>query len=301
MNIKKILPDLVSAYLPLRNRQAHKGDFGRVLIVAGSRTMCGAGFLCAKSALTAGAGLVFWALPASMQPYFAAALPEVITLPLPETQTGEIDISALDILKKYIKEKRISVAVIGMGLGKSPLIYPFLTQLTVPTLADADALNELAAEKTDFFAVDFSRCVFTPHAGEMARLSGGAIAGSPQGRAEQVRMLADKTKGVAVLKGADTLVCGGVEIYQNTTGNSALAKGGAGDVLSGIIAGLWAQLGTANGFDKNSALKAALCGVYLHGLAGDLAASARSEYAVLAQDIIAHLPQAFLSLKTGKL
>ena len=301
MEIQKILPDAVSSSLPFRARGAHKGNFGRVLIVAGSRTMCGAGFLCAKSALTAGAGLVYWALPASMQPYFAAALPEVITLPLPETYGGEIDKSALECLEKFIREKRISLAAIGMGMGKSPLIYPFLTNIKIPTLADADGLNELAAEKTDFCSACFSHCIFTPHAGEMARLLGGKIPVSPQERAEQVYSLAQLTKGVAVLKGADTLVCNGDKIYQNTTGNNALAKGGAGDVLSGIIAGLWAQLGTANGFDKNSALKAALCGVYLHGLSGDLATAARSDYAVLAQDIIAHLPQAFLSLTTKKL
>ena len=301
MEMQKILPDLISAFLPPRPALAHKGDFGRVLVVAGSRTMCGAGFLCAKSALTAGAGLVFWALPESMQPYFAAALPEVITLPLPETRTGEISEHALEILGKCIKEKHISLAAVGMGMGKSPLIYPFLTQVALPMLVDADGLNELAAEKTDLSAVDFSRCIFTPHAGEMARLLGTEAPVSPQARLEQVTALARLTQGVAVLKGAQTLVCGGNSVYQNTTGSSALAKGGAGDVLSGIIAGLWAQWGAAEGFNMSCALKAALCGVYLHGLAGDLAAAARSGYAVLAQDIIGYLPQAFLTAEKGAL
>lgn len=300
MEIQKILPQMVASFLPPRSAGAHKGDFGRVLVIAGSRTMCGAGFLCAKSALMAGAGLVFWALPETMQPCFAAALPEVITLPLPQTPTGEIDESALGVLEKFIQEKRISLAVLGMGMGKSPLIYPFLSNIKIPVLVDADGLNELAAQKTDFSAAHFSRCIFTPHAGEMARLLGSETAVSPQARLEQVSILARLGSGVAVLKGAGTLICNGEKIYQNTTGGSALAKGGSGDVLSGIIAGLWAQLGMAEGFNKNSALKAAVCGVYLHGLAGDLAAAARSEYAVLAQDIIAHLPQAFLSLK-GKI
>jgi len=301
MKIQTVLPELVTSYLPARPREAHKYHFGRILVIAGSRTMCGAGFLCAKSALKAGAGLVYWGLPASMQPSFAAALPEVITLPLPETPGGEIDKSALGPLEKLIKQKNISLAVIGMGMGKSGLVYPFLTQVGIPTLADADALNELAAEKTDFSVVDFSRCIFTPHAGEMARLLGKQAANDAQTRLEQVTLLARRSGGVAVLKGAGTLVCAQDCVYQNPTGSSALAKAGSGDVLSGIIAGLWAQLGSAENFTKQSALKAALCGVYLHGLAGDLAAAACSEYGVLAQDIIAHLPGAFTALKAGKL
>ena len=300
MEIQKIRPALVSSYLPRRTRDAHKGHFGRVLIVAGSRGMCGAGLLSAKSALTAGAGLVYWALPERMQPYFAPAIPEAITLPLPETDSGEIAPSALPILEKFIQEKNISLAVVGMGLGKSPLVYPFLTKIKIPTLIDADGLNELAREKVDFNESDFSHAVFTPHAGEMARLLGAETAACQSTRLEQVRILAQLTKGVAVLKGADTLVCDGEQIFQNTTGGPALAKGGAGDVLAGIIAGLWAQLGRAEKFSKQSALKACVCGVYLHGLAGDLAAAARSEYAVLAQDIIAYLPQAFLAAQEEK-
>lgn len=301
MEIQKIQPALVASYLPLRARNAHKGNFGRVLVVAGSRSMCGAGLLCAKSALTAGGGLVYWALPQSMQPYFAPALPEVITIPLPETDSGEIALSALPILEKFIQDKNISLVVIGMGLGKSPLVYPFLTKIKIPTLIDADGLNELAREKVDFNASDFSHCIFTPHAGEMARLLGGEIAVCEKTRLEQVRTLAQLSKGVAVLKGADTLVCEGKQIFQNITGGSALAKGGAGDVLSGMIAGLWAQLGSAEKFSKQSALKACVCGVYLHGLAGDFAAAARSEYAVLAQDIISYLPKAFLAVEAEKL
>ena len=296
MEIRKILHPQVISRLPVRPHEAHKGDFGRVLIVAGSRTMCGAGFLCAKSALAAGAGLVYWALPASMQPYFAPALPEAITVPLPETPSGEIDGAAFPVLQKFIKEKRVSLAVIGPGMGPSALVYPFLTQTDLPVLADADALNRLAADKTDFSVQKFPHCIFTPHAGEMARLLGCAPASSAQERVNQVRELARLSGAVAVLKGADTLICRGEDIYQNTTGGPALAKAGAGDVLSGIIAGLWAQLGTADRFSPQSAVQAACCGVYIHGFSGDIAACALGAYSVLAQDIIRYLPQTFLAL-----
>lgn len=263
-------------------------------MVAGSRTMCGAGFLCAKSALLAGAGLVFWALPKSMQPAFAAALPEVITLPLEETPTGGLAAEAFDELQAFCADKKPSLAVIGPGMGSSPLLGRVLTELDLPQIVDADALNFLASENGTAWPHS-KPVIYTPHPGEMARLLKTGVAQTAESRQAQVRELARQTGGVCVLKGAGTLVCPAGEestVWQNTTGGPALAKAGSGDVLAGLIGGLWAQLGSISAFDACSALSAALCGVYLHGLAGDLAAKTLTDYCVLAQDTAAHIPQA---------
>ena len=299
--MKQITRDIFRSLLPKRPRQAHKGSFGRVLVVAGSRTMCGAGFLCAKSALTAGAGLVFWALPQSIQPAFAAALPEAITLPLAQTADGLLAEDAWTDLLDFIREHRPSLAVIGPGMGQSPLVDKLLFDLSLPLVVDADALNALARRPhwEQHWPKD-RPCIFTPHPGEMARLLKEPMAQTQEERLHQVQELCRKTGGVTLLKGCGTLVCvpqaQTPQVWQNTTGGPALAKAGSGDVLSGVIAGLWAQLGTAQGFDAASAAKAALCGVYLHGLAGDLAALKRSDFGVLARDTADALPQAFLEV-----
>ncbi|WP_428053898.1 NAD(P)H-hydrate dehydratase [Candidatus Avelusimicrobium stercoris] len=291
-----LTPEKVHSWLPVRPQNANKGTFGRVLVVAGSRTMCGAGYLCAKSALLAGAGLVFWALPESMQPAFAAALPEVITLPMPETEKGELSEDALYELTDFMADKKPSLAVVGPGMGKSSLLIPFLQTCNLPLVADADALNALAQEPNWTVWWPKNRpCIFTPHPGEMARLLHTQIAATAQGRVKQVEALQQKTGNVCLLKGANTLVSGHAEICQNPTGGPALAKAGSGDVLSGVIAGLWAQLGTQADF-SDSAFRAACCGVYLHGLAGDLAARKRSDYGVLASDTASCVPEAICEL-----
>lgn len=288
----------VKTWLPVRSADDHKGKFGRALVVAGSRTMCGAGLLCAKSALVAGAGLVYWALPVSMQPAFAAALPEVITIPLPENENGEIDVSAWELFPEICERYKPSLVVAGPGMGKSPLLPALLTDCALPLIIDADALNMLASQTAWHAHWPKERpSIFTPHAMEMARLLGEAVALDESARKAQVTRLRQLTGGVCLLKGAHTLVVGqskeGEQVFQNTTGMVALAKAGSGDVLSGVLAGLWAQLGTAEGFSTHTALQASVCGVYLHGLAGELAAQTKGEYSVLASDTLACLPGAF--------
>lgn len=299
--MKKITRSAVARLLPVRAQDAHKGAFGRVLVVAGSREMCGAGYLCAKSALRAGAGLVYWALPQSMQPAFAAALPEVITWPLPETANGELAKTAWPILARHIKQAKPSLAVVGPGLGKSPLLR-LLNKIDLPLVLDADALNACASFKKFSFK---KPVIFTPHPGEMARLLHEEIALDACARERQARQLAAKISGVCVLKGHNTLVSMEVKdhacLWQNTTGGSALAKGGSGDVLSGLIAGLWSQLGTKDGFDEETAFQMAVCGVYIHGLAGDMAATQFTDYGVLASDTADYVPAAIQQvLREGK-
>lgn len=288
----------VKTWLPVRHAEAHKGCFGRVLVVAGSRTMCGAGLLCAKSALLAGAGLVYWALPADRQPSFAAALPEAITLPLPTNEQGDMDASAWEIFPEICAKYNPSLIVAGPGMGQSPLLPLLLANSALPLIVDADALNALSRQAAWHTHWPKDRpTIFTPHAMEMARLLGETVAKSEAARQAQVIKLAQLTAGVCLLKGPRTLVTAqlskGQQIFQNTTGSVALAKAGSGDVLSGVIAGLWAQLGTAEGFSIHTAFKAAASGVYLHGLAGEMAAQAKGTYSVLASDTLACIPGAF--------
>ncbi len=292
----------VKAWLPVRSSDAHKGNFGRVLVVAGSRRMCGAGFLCAKSTLVAGAGLVYWALPASMQPAFAPALPETITIPLPENENGEIAAGAWELFPEICERYKPSLVVIGPGMGQSPLLPLILADCALPLIVDADALNALSHQTAWHTRWPQERpVIFTPHAMEMARLLGETVAADESSRISHVTKLVQLTKGVCLVKGAHTLVAAQLnkeeQIFQNTTGTVALAKAGSGDVLSGILAGLWAQLGTAEGFSVHTALKSTVCGVYLHGLAGELAAQKQGTYSVLASDTLACVPVAFRHIR----
>ena len=282
-----ITPEIILLRLPKRDANAHKGEFGRVLIVAGSRRMGGAGFLCALGALRAGAGLVAWALPASIQPTFAAALPEVITVPLPETPEGVLSAEAQTTLLQFCDQFQPTILACGPGMGNSPLLGCLLEKTSMPAVFDADALNFLAMHP-GISPAKYRPCIFTPHPGEMARLLSTAIATEETVRQEQVCALAEISGAVAVLKGAGTLVCSAKTCWKNPTGNCALAKGGSGDVLTGVIAGLWAQ----SSADLAGAENAALCGVYLHGLAGDLAAQTRTSYGVLAREVADAVPSA---------
>ncbi len=299
--MQPITQALVHEWLPARAQTAHKGDFGRVLVVAGSRTMCGAGLLCAKSALTAGAGLVYWALPKSMQSAFAAALPEVITLPLPENTNGEIDESAWELLPDICARLNPSLLVAGPGMGHSPLLALLLQNISLPLIVDADALNALSRQAGWHSIWPKERpAIFTPHTAEMARLLNSPVATDEKTRRAYVEKLAQLTGGVCLFKGTRTLVSTTQELFENTTGGPALAKGGSGDVLCGMIAGLWAQLGTQQEFSIHTALKAAASGVYLHGLAGDLASQDKGPYSVLAQDVISYISRAFVHVLEGK-
>ncbi len=290
----------VISLLPPRPANAHKGMFGRVLVVAGSREMCGAGLLCAKSALRAGAGLVYWALPASMHSAFAAAVPEVITVPLPENERGEIAQEAWPVLTDFIEKRRPTLAVVGMGMQDSPLLPQLLQELPLPLVVDADALNALAKLPSFRFK---QPSIITPHAAEIARLLNTAVVVDESFRILQAAQLADQTGAVCVLKGPGTIVAvsdeGKLNSWQNPTGGPALAKGGSGDVLCGVIAGLWAQY-TVQGLTLENALHAATCAVYVHGLAGDLAAEKLSDYGVLSSDISNYIPVALRELLQEK-
>jgi NAD(P)H-hydrate epimerase len=284
-------------FLPPRCGNTHKGDYGRALIIAGSRGMTGAAVLAARAALKAGAGLVTVACPDSEQPVIACAVPEAMTLPLP-SEDGAASLKAADRILAFQKDKKYDVCLIGPGLslkGETPdFIRVVLKNIGIPVVVDADALNALSRGSA-FEAIKARQAgIFTPHAGEALRFFKTP---APEGR-ELLRKLHALLGGVCLLKGPGTLITDGRKLLRNTTGGPALAKGGSGDVLAGLITGLWAQAGRANGFTAATALQSAALGVYLHGLCGDLAAGMLTQRCVLAGELVKFLPAAFRKVIT---
>ena len=271
----------VKTYLHQRDKQLHKGTCGKILVVAGSQGMAGAAVLCARGALRTGAGLVQVSVPQDLYPVIHAGVLEATCV-----SRGALDWD----LKSY------QAVAIGPGLGvrneNQRLIEHILRNYQGTAVFDADALNHLAEneELMELIGGADRTCsvIVTPHPGEAARLLGCSTKDISADREGTVRALAKKLNAVAVLKGADTLVAvPSGETYSNTTGNPGMATGGSGDVLTGAISALVGQ-----GLDP---LAAANCGVYLHGLAGDLGAQFWGEYSLMASDIADSLA---LALKT---
>ncbi len=276
--------------LPERRSEAHKGDFGRVLVIAGSRGMVGAACLTASAALRAGAGLVKLAVPECLWDVAATKLTSVMTTGLPDTADGMFSEKAVEPLAE--EARWADVVALGPGLGRSAetgkLVRRLLSLLVRPLVIDADGLFHLTPDFSGLDLIDSyeSRAVLTPHLGEMARLLGCEIAAVQARRSQTASDFAGKHHLVCVLKGAGTIVSDGDRTYTNATGNPGLASGGTGDVLTGVIAGLMAQ--------ELPAFDAAVLGVYLHGLAGDIAARALGLHSMTATDVLESLPGAFV-------
>jgi NAD(P)H-hydrate epimerase len=275
--------------LPPRAPDSHKGDFGRILVVAGSRGMSGAAALCGQGALRGGAGLVHVAVPEEILPIIASANPCYLTGPLPQDEHGRLAAEAGDGLRALVKAN--DVTAMGPGLGQSRaitgLVLDVLKEAPGPLILDADALNALQGQ-TKHLRGRSVPPVLTPHPGEFARLTGGAPpAGGAQREEQSVRFAAGHGV-VLLLKGHGTLVTDGRRVYCNTTGNPGMATGGSGDVLTGLIAALLGQ--------GLKPFAAAQLGVYLHGLAGDLARDEVGEVSLIASDLLQYLPSAFNAL-----
>lgn len=277
----------VAELLPPRPLESHKGTYGHLLVVAGSRGMAGAAVLAARGALRGGAGLVTLAVPESLQPQVAAALPEALTCGLPETPQGTLGVEAAGVAAELLATRQ--ALAIGPGLGTAPETEAFLHALLerpevrrCPAVIDADGINLLARAPERLEAMGQAPggipWVLTPHPGEMARLLGRTTAQVQENRPAIVREAAARFGVVAVLKGARTLVAEPSGRWAiNPTGNPGMATGGMGDVLTGLVGALLAQgLGP---------WKAACAGVYLHGLAGDLVAAARGDAGLLAGEV----------------
>ncbi len=301
VRIEKIKAASVKNFLPPRPPDAHKGTFGRVLVIAGSIGMTGAAALVTRSALLSGAGLVTCATARGQQPIVASAVLEALTLPLPENSRGSISSEAVDVLREFVLEKGADVMAIGSGLGMTGDTAEFalkaFMKLDIPAVCDADFLNAVS-KRADLriFSRRKSPSVLLPHPGEMSRLLGRPVPSDEKGRAAAAMECAEKTGCITVLKGSGTLVCSGGKSFINTTGGPALAKGGTGDVLCGMTAGLWAQYLKCGGLTAATGLKAVLCAVYLHGLCGDLAAKEKTARCVMAGGLTDYLPEAFSSL-----
>jgi len=279
-----------------RTGAANKGNFGHVLVVGGTMGAAGgksgAPAMASLAALRAGAGLVTAAVPAPALAQVSAIAPELMTWPLASTPAGAI--AAENLAPEFLSALTAgkTVLAIGPGLGQSPETVKFTTGMLsgtkIPAVIDADALNILAAKPVLLAKLAKGRTlVLTPHPGEMARLMGITVPEVQANRLEVARGFAQRTGVILVLKGARTLIAhpdGRVAV--NTTGNPGMAKGGSGDLLTGLVAGLLAQHPT-------SAARAVEAAVYLHGLAADLAVRALDEHTLLATDSLPHLSQAF--------
>lgn len=282
------------AQLSKRDPDTHKGDFGHVLVLAGSRRFTGAARLCARAAMRAGAGLVTLGIPESLHKIVAAKLTEVMVLSLPETKEASLSIRALESVTSFLKN--VNTLLIGPGLSQCPetslLVRQVIARADVSMVIDADALNALAGHLNILKKLK-REVVLTPHPGEMARLAGRSVRDIQRDRIKIAKDFAVRYNMNLVLKGHRTVVASrGQKVYINRTGNPGMATGGSGDVLAGIIAAFLAQ--------GLSGFQAAKFGVYVHGLSGDLAAKDKTQMSLIASDIIEYLPQAFKRMKSAR-
>jgi ADP-dependent NAD(P)H-hydrate dehydratase / NAD(P)H-hydrate epimerase len=288
--IEVITRSEVLSRLAPRAAESHKGDYGRVLVVAGGVGKTGAACLAGMAALRSGAGLVTIATPRSALPIVASMAPEYMTLPLVETRDGIDAEAALQTILEFPAD----VIAIGPGLGagdaQRALVLGLLERSGVPLVMDADALNVCVQDPRRLRGRDGLEIVITPHPGELARLLGRPIDAIQADRLGVARAFATEHNLHVVLKGHRTLVASpGGTIAINRTGNPGMATGGTGDVLTGVIAAWIAQL-----LDAEAACRA---GVHLHGLAGDLARDRVGEAALTAGELLGHLPNAWLEVR----
>ena len=265
--------------LPDRDPFAHKGKFGKLLLLCGSEGYTGAAYLAAMGALRSGAGLVFLGVPRSIYAIEAVKLTEAIVFPLPDAE-GKLSAEAIpEILDRL---PRLDAVLVGPGLGRSreveEVVKTVLQQAKCPVVLDADGINAVAGH-IDILRGRTAPTILTPHDGEFARL-GGMIGADRQGAAER---MARDLGCVMLLKGHRTVITDGSTTYINCTGNPGMAVGGSGDVLSGIIVSLLGQ--------GISPLEAAACGAWLHGAAGDRCAAEMGQYGMLPTDMLHVLPR----------
>lgn len=279
MEMKSLSRETVLDILPDRDVLAHKGDFGRILLLCGSRGYTGAAYLAAMGALRSGAGLVYLGVTESIYAIEAVKLNEPIVFPLPD-EGGMLAVSAVEQIRELLP--KMDAVLVGPGLGQSKgtlaALKTVLREFGGPVVLDADGINLLARHKY-LLRGRTAPTVLTPHEGEFARLA-GQITPDRQTAAE---MLAREMGCIVVLKGHGTIITDGVVCYQNTTGNPGMAVGGSGDVLAGMITSLLGQ--------HIAPMDAAAAGVWLHGAAGDRCAEKLGQYAMLPTDLLEELPR----------
>ena len=277
--IRRLDHGTVLSLLPDRNPWGHKGNFGKLMLLCGSRGYTGAAFFAAMGALRAGAGLVFLGVPESIYGIEAVKLNEPVIFPLPD-ESGRLSADAVpEILSRL---PRMDAVLVGPGLGQSEgtlaVVRAVLENAQCPVVVDADGINVLSAHR-DLLRGRKSPTILTPHDGEFARL-GGVIG---EDRMAAAAALAEDMGCVVLLKGHETCITDGVNGYINPTGNPGMAVGGSGDVLAGVITAL---LGAGL-----LPLEAAACGAWLHGAAGDRCAAELGQYGMLPTDMLIALPR----------
>lgn len=265
--------------LPDRPLEAHKGDFGKVLLLCGSRGFTGAAALAAMGALRSGAGLVYLGVPESIYAIEAIKLNEAIVFPLPDEEGRYSDAAAKEIIKLLPK---MDAVLIGCGMGQSDgamsVLKTVLTEAVCPVVVDADGINLLAAHK-DILRGRKACTVLTPHEGEFQRLFGPIV----PDRKNAAEMLSQELGCITLLKGYRSVITDGKHTYCNPTGNPGMAVGGSGDLLAGIIVSLLGQ--------GLPCLEAAAIGAWLHGAVGDLCAQQIGQYGMLPTDMLHYLPR----------
>lgn len=266
-----------------RPTASHKYDFGHVLVIGGSSGMVGAPFLAARAALRVGAGLVTIASDPPVTAKLERRVEEIMTLAVRTDST-----SSITAVKDYIQARKVSVLIIGPGLTPhaKPLLSGLLTDIELPIVIDGGGLSILASDREVLQKHASNQLILTPHLGELQRFFKQKLPQDPTSLTEIAQQFAETEKVTLIVKGPATkIITGNGKIYTNTTGGPALATAGSGDVLSGIIAGILAQ-------KISTPEEVPAAAVYLHGLAGDLAAQALTEPAVIASDIIEYIPPA---------
>lgn len=280
-------PSDAARILPPRPTHSHKGTYGRVYVAAASTGMTGAAALTSVGALRVGAGLVTLGAPRSLNPILEVKLTEAMTVPLPETAEGSLALEAKSHIIEAV-ERTKSVLAVGPGLSQHPetvaLVHSLIRESNAPIVIDADGVNALSKSKEILSSLS-PQTVLTPHPGEMARLIGGNVEALERDRIGIAQRFAETHNVTLVLKGAPTVAArGNGEVWINSTGNAGMATGGMGDVLTGLIAGLIAQ--------KVPPFDAAVLGVYLHGLAGDIVAESIGMHGLMAGDVLNRVPKA---------
>lgn len=298
LNIRRFVAthELVQRVLPPRHPNTHKGDYGRVLIVGGAPGMTGAAIMAGKAALRTGAGLAQVALPQSLNIAIEASALEVMSFPLPETDAGTIAPEALNVLSPRLEWA--DVIAVGCGISRNERTQTFVRQLVAqvdkPMVIDADGLIALAGH-SEILRQRKSLTVLTPHPGEMAALLQTSTEAVQRDRVGTAIKAASEFKSIVVLKGARTITASpDGTMFVNPTGNAGMATGGSGDVLTGMIAALLAQTIVRQSPVPNplSLIEAVTAAVFLHGLAGDIASWEKGEVALIAGDLLDHLPRA---------
>lgn len=285
MNIRSLNDETALALIPPRQAESHKGDYGKILLLCGSRGFTGAAALAATGALRSGAGLVYVAVPESIYAIEAVKLTEPVVLPLPDRK-GMLSEEALEPIRELLPKMDAVLFGCGSGLGEGPeaVLELLLKEAACPLILDADGIT-LAAKHKDLLRERHHVTILTPHEGEYARLKATPAPVVPE-EEEKIRdtMALARELGVILLrKGHRTLITDGETVYRNQSGNPGMAVGGSGDVLAGVILSLLGQ--------KVPPLEAAACGAWFHGRAGDLCAEEIGPRGLLPSDMAMVLPR----------